>query len=237
MLDAPPPAAEGGAGGGASASTKADDLKPADLKVIMLGDSAVGKSKMVERYLLQEYCPRTLSTYALTLFRHEYKDDDKQYSVDFWDTAGQEQFNKLHASYYYQANACILVFDCTRKITYKNLQKWYSELRHHCPDIPVICVANKLDADPSVAKKRFNFAHDNQLPFFFVSAADGTNVVRVFNEAVKLAIKNKEEPADEVMAEIMALLRDDESNPSQEVYDGGLSGCSTRSATPLDSGA
>jgi len=209
----------------AQAIANADDLKPADLKIIMLGDSAVGKSKMVERYLLQEYCPRTLSTYALTLFRHEYKDEDKKYSIDFWDTAGQEQFNKLHSSYYYQANACIMAFDVTRKITYKNLQKWYSELRHYCPDIPVILVANKVDADPSVVKKRFNFGPDNQLPFYFVSAAEGTNVVRVFNEAVKLAIKNKEEPTDEVMAEIMALLRDDESSSVPEAYDGGLSGC------------
>jgi len=210
----------------------ADDLKPADLKIIMLGDSAVGKSKMVERFLLQEYCPRTLSTYALTLFRHAHSDGDKQYSIDFWDTAGQEQFNKLHSSYYYQANACILGFDVTRKITYKNLQKWYSELRHYCPDIPVICVANKVDADPAMVKKRFNFAHEHKLPFYFVSAADGTNIVRVFNEAVKLAIKNKEEPTDEVMAEIMALLQDDSCSRATEECDESLSGCSTRSTTP-----
>eukprot|EP00928_Gymnodinium_smaydae_P079669 TRINITY_DN63537_c0_g1_i1.p1 TRINITY_DN63537_c0_g1~~TRINITY_DN63537_c0_g1_i1.p1 ORF type:complete len:225 (+),score=46.56 TRINITY_DN63537_c0_g1_i1:66-740(+) len=203
----------------------ADSMKQADLKIIMLGDSAVGKSKMVERFLLQEYCPRTLSTYALTMFRHEHKEGDKDYSIDFWDTAGQEQFNKLHASYYYQANACILAFDVTRKVTYKNLQTWYKELRMYCPDIPVICVANKVDVDPAMVKKSFNFPKENNLLFYFVSAAEGTNVVRAFNEAIKLAIKSKEEPADEVMAEIMALLRDDDCA-------GGLSGCSTRSATP-----
>merc|ERR1719201_603086 len=115
---------------------------------------------MMERFLLQEYCPRTLSTYALTLFRHNHKEDDKEYSIDFWDTAGQEQFNKMHASYYYQANACILAFDVTRKITYKNMQTWYKELRRYCPDIPVVCVANKLDAAPEMAKKKFNFASE-----------------------------------------------------------------------------
>eukprot|EP00929_Paragymnodinium_shiwhaense_P037435 TRINITY_DN19949_c0_g1_i1.p1 TRINITY_DN19949_c0_g1~~TRINITY_DN19949_c0_g1_i1.p1 ORF type:complete len:216 (-),score=62.68 TRINITY_DN19949_c0_g1_i1:558-1205(-) len=194
-------------------------MEPADLKIIMLGDSAVGKSKMVERYLLEDYCPRTLSTYALTLFRYNHQEGDKEYKIDFWDTAGQEQFDKLHASYYFQANACILAFDVTRKITYKNLEKWYKEMRHYCPDIPVILVANKVDADPQIATKKFNFPAQHKLPFFFVSAADGTNIVRVFQEATKLAIKNKEEPADEVMAEIWALLEeeglaDSKSGPS-----------------------
>jgi len=189
------------------------ELAEADLKIIMLGDSAVGKSKILERYLMEEYNPRTASTYALTLFRHNYTDDEsgKEYKIDFWDTAGQEQFNKLHSSYYFQANACVLAFDITRKVTYKNLETWYKEMRIYCPDIPVIVVANKVDVDPSMAKKKFNFATKENLPFFCVSAADGANVVRVIKEAIKLGIKNKEEPADEVMAEIWALLRADDS--------------------------
>ncbi len=64
-----------------------------DLKIILLGDSAVGKSKLIERYLMDEYNPRQLSTYALTLFRKEVKlddegDDGSSVVVDFWDTAG-----------------------------------------------------------------------------------------------------------------------------------------------------
>jgi len=199
---------------------QADTMKTADLKIIMLGDSAVGKSKLVERFLCEEYNPRTLSTYALTLFRHQYTDGDKECSIDFWDTAGQEQFNKLHASYYFQANACILAFDITRKVTYKNLDMWYKEMRHYCPDIPVICIANKVDSDPTMARKKFNFPQTHGLPFFCVSAADGTNVVRVIKEAIKLAVKNKEEPADEVMAEIWNLLREEEATSSKaETYE------------------
>merc|ERR1719484_474557 len=101
-----------------------DPLPEADLKIILCGDSAVGKSKLVERFLLDDYCPRTLSTYALTLFRHNCTDEQgRHWSIDFWDTAGQEQFDRLHASYYFQANACILAFDVTRKVTYKNLDR------------------------------------------------------------------------------------------------------------------
>ena len=93
------------------------DLPECDVKVILLGDSAVGKSKLVERFLMDDYNPRQLSTYALTLFRKncEIEGIDKAVKVDFWDTAGQERFNKMHPSYYYKAHVCILVFDVTRK--------------------------------------------------------------------------------------------------------------------------
>lgn len=214
-----------------------EDLPEADLKIILCGDSAVGKSKLVERFLLQDYNPRTLSTYALSLFRYNHEDDNgRAYSIDFWDTAGQEQFDKLHASYYFQANACILAFDVTRKVTYKNLETWFKEIRQHCPDIPVICVANKIDAEPKMATKKFNFPAQNELPFFFVSSSDGTNVVRVFKEAIRLAIKNKEEPPDEVMAEIYALLRDDDGRKADgEVaaeFDSKTPACTPPTRTP-----
>jgi Rab-like protein 2 len=216
------------------AADGSEDLPEADLKIILCGDSAVGKSKLVERFLLQDYNPRTLSTYALSLFRYNHAEDDgRSYSIDFWDTAGQEQFDRLHASYYFQANACILAFDVTRKITYKNLEVWYKEIRQHCPDIPVICVANKIDAEPKMATKKFNFPSQHELPFYFVSSSDGTNVVRVFKEAIKLAIKNKEEPPDEVMAEIYALLRDDDGRvEGASEFDSKTPACTPPSTTP-----
>jgi Rab-like protein 2 len=90
----------------------------------------------------------------------------------------------MHASYYYRADCVIMVFDVTRKITYKTLDKWWADLQAHRPGVPVIVVANKIDADPSVTSKTFAFATKHEVPFFFVSAADGTNVVRVCSAVV-----------------------------------------------------
>ncbi|CAI8027240.1 Rab-like protein 2A, partial [Geodia barretti] len=117
------------------------------VKIICLGDSAVGKSKLVERFLVDEFKSQQQSTYAVTLYKYETKVRGEKVIADFWDTAGQERFNSMHTSYYHQAHACILVFDVTRKITYKNLQHWYSELRQNRPDIPCILVANKIDGE------------------------------------------------------------------------------------------
>jgi Rab-like protein 2 len=146
----------------------------------------------VERFLMDEYNPRQLSTFALTLFRKEVTIegiDKKPVTVDFWDTAGQESFNRMHPSYYYRAHCCIMVFDVTRKITYQHLSDWYKELREYCSDIPCLLVGNKIDVDYNVTRKEFKFATKHNLPFFFVSAADGTNVVKVFESAVAEAYK------------------------------------------------
>ena len=91
--------------------------------------------------------------------------------------AKQESFNKLHPSYYYGAHACIMVFDATRRITYDNLKVWYTEMRNHCPHIPCIIIANKIDLDPRTTKRSYKFVEELKVPFNFVSAADGTNVV------------------------------------------------------------
>ncbi|ESN90626.1 hypothetical protein HELRODRAFT_70637 [Helobdella robusta] len=175
------------------------------VKIICLGDSAVGKSKLIERFLLDGFKPQQLSTYALTLFKHRARIDDKDVLVDFWDTAGQERFSSMHPSYYHQAHACVLVFDVTRKVTYKNLPNWYKELREHRPEVPCLCVANKIDVDMDVVKKSFNFATKNKLPLYFVSASDGSNVVKVFKDAIRAAVaykNNSTDITDEIMKEL-----------------------------------
>ena len=127
--------------------------------------------------------------------------------IDFWDTAGQEAFNRMHPSYYYRAHCCIMMFDVTRKITYQHLADWYKELREYCEDIPVVLVANKIDVDYNVTRKEFKFASKHNLPFFFVSAADGTNVVKVFESAILEAKRYKESGGD-MLSDMMDMLDD-----------------------------
>jgi|EP00670_Eutreptiella_braarudii_P000940 Rab-like protein 2 len=187
------------------------------IKVILLGDSAVGKSKLVERFLMDGYQPQQLSTYALTLFGYEAKRDGKTVNVNFWDTAGQERFNKMHPSYYHEAHCCILVFDITRKVTYKNLEKWFEELMEFRPGIPCLVAANKIDIDLEVIKKTFNFATKRGLQLFYVSASEGTNVVKMFEEAITLGIHFRDNPPeDDLVAQALALLKESDLDDKEE---------------------
>lgn len=178
-----------------------------DIKIVLLGDSAVGKTKLMERYLLNTFHTHQSSTSALNLFHKRVTlADGAEVKVDFWDTAGHERFEEVHPSYYYQAHACILAFDVTRKQTYLNLAKWYAELRQYCETIPVIVVATKIDVDILVTRKTFKFPSENNLPFFFVSAADGTNVEKVFEETVCAAVVHKKFSGSDFVTECLELL-------------------------------
>eukprot|EP00605_Chrysophyceae_sp_TOSAG23-4_P002269 GSChrysophyteH1.ASY1.ANO1.2514.1 assembled CDS len=171
---------------GNSTSKEFNAEDDADLKIILLGDSAVGKSKLIERYLMNEYNPRQLKS-----------------------------FNRMHPSYYYRAHCCLLLFDVTRKLTYQHLADWYKELREYCENIPVVLVANKIDVDYKVTRKEFKFATKHNLPFFFVSAADGTNVVQVFESAIREAKRFKESGGD-VLSEMLDFLQDKETPPQRD---------------------
>ncbi|KAM5333695.1 rab-like protein 2B isoform 5-T10 [Glossophaga mutica] len=127
----------------------------------------------------------------------------------------------MHASYYHKAHACIMVFDVQRKVTYRNLGTWYAELREFRPEIPCVLVANKIDADIKMTQKSFSFAKKFSLPLYFVSAADGTNVVKLFNDAIRLAVsykQNSRDFMDEVLQELenFDLELEEEDRPNQE---------------------
>lgn len=129
---------------------------------------------------MDDYEERTSSTHALTLYRYKAKVKGNEVKVDIWDTAGQESFNELHPTYYFGAHVCVLVFDAQRKVTYTNLKDWYKEMRSHVPHIPCVVIANKIDMDEKVTTRRYKFVEEIGCPFNFVSAANGTNVVQIF---------------------------------------------------------
>lgn len=163
---------------------------------------------------MQDYQPRMLSTYALTLFRHNATIEgcDEPVKIDFWDTAGQERFNSMHPAYYHQAHACILCFDVTRKQTYKNLPQWIKELREYRAKIPTICIANKVDVDLKVMGKEFNFPKKHNMRLYFCSAADGTNVVSAFEDAIKSAHEYRmSDDKDDFVDQVLALVNDTNS--------------------------
>lgn len=90
----------------------------------------------------------------------------------------------------------------------------------YCESIPCICVANKIDVDYKVTTKAFAFPTKHGLPFYFVSAADGTNVVQLFTEAIRAGVQYKRGEKDFV-AEVLELLGDDSLGSAGSAITGG----------------
>jgi small GTP-binding protein len=116
-------------------------------KLILGGDGNVGKTSMVHRFVENTFAQDYKSTIGTSIMKKECKFEGLESSVRFviWDLAGQAQFKRVRLSYLANAEAGILVFDMTNKMSYENLENWFNEIKKASPNISLILVGNKID--------------------------------------------------------------------------------------------
>lgn len=112
----------------------------------MIGDSGVGKSNLLLRYTKDQFKKHSESTIGVEFATRSIKVDDSFVRAQIWDTAGQERYRAITNAYYRNAVGALLVYDISKKSTFHNIEKWFSELREHADNrIVVLLVGNKSD--------------------------------------------------------------------------------------------
>ncbi|KAJ2754734.1 Vacuolar protein sorting-associated protein 21, partial [Coemansia sp. BCRC 34490] len=120
--------------------------KPIQIKVVLLGDAAVGKSSLVLRFVNNEFQENKEPTIGAAFLTQKVRLDDSVLKLDIWDTAGQERFHSLAPMYYRSAHAAVVVYDITRAESLDRAKSWIKELhRQASPNIVIALVGNKLD--------------------------------------------------------------------------------------------
>jgi Ras-related protein Rab-5C len=159
-------------------------IKVLQYKLVLLGESAVGKSSLVERFAKNEFNMNKESTIGAGFLTQNIQYDDKVIKFDIWDTAGQERFNALAPMYYRGAQAVIIVYDITSTQSFNRAQAWVSEIRkRESPNLVIVFVGNKCDLEAyrEVSKHdAFKYAEDNDLIFLEASAKTSKNVSEIF---------------------------------------------------------
>jgi len=143
-------------------------------KYIIIGDSYVGKSSILDRFINNRYVPSRSHTVAVEFGSYECTIGNEIIKLQFWDTAGQERFKAVTRTYYRNAVAAILVYDISRRSTYNHLTSWLTDARALCSDKCVILlVGNKSDLvnQREVSfEEALKFAKDNNMMFLETSA-------------------------------------------------------------------
>lgn len=153
-------------------------------KVVLIGDSGVGKSNLLSRFTRNEFNLDSKSTIGVEFATRSIQVDAKTIKAQIWDTAGQERYRAITSAYYRGAVGALLVYDISKHQTYENVTRWLKELRDHADtNIVIMLVGNKNDlrhlrAVPTEEAKQF--ASDNNLSFIETSALDATNVELAF---------------------------------------------------------
>jgi len=163
--------------------------KSYQFKLVLLGDSAVGKSSLVLRFVKKQFFEYQESTIGAAFLTQTVTVDDFQVKFEIWDTAGQERYHSLAPMYYRGAASAIVVYDLTNRRSFDRAKSWVKELqRQGNPNIVIALAANKLDLEASrqveiVEAKQY--AEENGCIFMETSAKTNHNVTQLFTVIAK----------------------------------------------------
>lgn len=160
-------------------------------KYIIIGDTGVGKSCLLLQFTDKRFQPVHDLTIGVEFGARMVTIDNKQVKLQIWDTAGQESFRSITRSYYRGAAGALLVYDITRRDTFKHLSRWLDEARQHSQsNMTIMLIGNKSDLEHRRAvstEEGKSFAEENGLIFMETSAKTAHNVEQAFiNTAQKI---------------------------------------------------
>jgi len=174
---------------GSSTGGGNDDEYDYLFKVVLIGDSGVGKSNLLSRFTRNEFNLESKSTIGVEFATKSIQTENKTIKAQIWDTAGQERYRAITSAYYRGAVGALLVYDISKRMSYDNVSRWLKELRDHADqNIVIMLVGNKKDlrhmrqVQTDEAKE---FCKQNKLFFIETSALADSNVTTAFETILK----------------------------------------------------
>ena len=160
-------------------------------KVVLIGDTSVGKTNILSKYLSNEFDPDSKATVGVEFGTKDFKIENNIVKVQIWDTAGQERYRSITNAYYKGAKGSLLVYDITNPKSFENLDKWLSDLKSNAEEkLSIILIGNKSDLESErkvQTSEAKTFKEENDIHYFSeTSAKEGINAKEVFIEAAKL---------------------------------------------------
>jgi len=172
----------------AAMAYRAEDDYDYLFKVVLIGDSGVGKSNLLSRFTRNEFSLESKSTIGVEFATRSIHVEDKVVKAQIWDTAGQERYRAITSAYYRGAVGALVVYDVTRHVTFENVERWMRELKDHTDaNIVIMLVGNKADLRHLRAVTTEDakaFAERENAFFMETSALEAMNVEDAFTEVL-----------------------------------------------------
>ena len=173
-----------------------EELSPGDyeqedykIKIIVVGDSGVGKTNLINRFASDKFDTNSKATIGVEFVYKTLKINKEVIKVEVWDTAGQERYRAITSSYYKGAKGAIIVYDITNEDSFNNVESWMNEVtKKGKKDMQFLLIGNKKDLinDRKVTEQKgIDKAKELNMNLFEASALEKTNVNEAFNYLVK----------------------------------------------------
>lgn len=158
-------------------------------KIIVVGDSGVGKTNLIQRFINNSFSHDTKATVGVEFKSKNFLINNEIFNIEIWDTAGQERYKSITSTYYKGAKAGILIYDVTNKKTFDNIDKWRNEIREKSDKgITLMMIGNKTDLKDKIAvtsEMGMEKAKIFEMPLMETSALDASNVKGAFELIMK----------------------------------------------------
>lgn len=198
-------------------------------KIVLVGDSGVGKTNLLSQLTRQEFSTSSPPTIGVEFATISFKIGHHVVKAQIWDTAGQERYRAITSAYYRGTYGALVVYDITRRATLsQSVNHWLMQLRQHSrKNTTIILVGNKKDLEQqrevSVEEGK-RLAEQNGFALFETSALSGENVRKVFFELVK-DIYEKNKLADAVNSKSSLEIEKEKTKPVRKPKAKKSSGC------------
>ena len=168
-------------------------------QILLIGDSSVGKTSLIQRYANGIFKEEYLATVGLDYYTKQEMINDITVLVKLWDTAGQERFKALTPNYFRNAEGVVLAYDVTNSDSFDNLKFWINSIKSNLGEknifIPIIIIGNKIDMEGmrDITKEDASkFAKENNYKYFETSAKTGQGVDEAIRDLVNQILENSD---------------------------------------------
>ena len=168
-------------------------------QILLIGDSSVGKTSLIQRYANGIFKEEYLATVGLDYYTKQEMINNINVLVKWWDTAGQERFKALTPNYFRNAEGVVLAYDVTNSESFENLKFWINSIKSNLGEknifIPIIIIGNKIDMEDmrDITKEDASkFAKENNYKYFETSAKTGEGVDEAIRDLVNQVLANSD---------------------------------------------
>jgi len=165
-------------------------------KLLIIGDSGVGKSSLLVRFADNQFTGNYITTIGVDFKIRTIEINGERVKLQIWDTAGQERFRTITSTYYRGTHGVIVVYDVSSGESFANVKRWLHEIDANCDVVNRILVGNKND-DPDrkvvLTEDARRFADQMGIQLFETSAKDNINVEEMFRSITTLVLKSKKD--------------------------------------------